>query len=97
MTTETWVLNEEPHYSPLSSSLVAELSFESNGETFDKISLLSELVPMHNDAVSIYYGSSENVYYSGSWTNQAYRTITFDGPVTDTTLLTWLQANGTKQ
>lgn len=94
---ETWVINEEPHYSPLSSSLDEQISFESNGETFSRISLSSELVPMHNDAVSIYYGYGDNVYYSGSWQNTAYRTITFAEPVTDSTLLAWLQANGTKQ
>lgn len=96
-TGETWVINEEPHYSPLSSSLDEQISFESNGETFSRISLSSELVPMHNDAVSIYYGYGDNVYYSGSWQNTAYRTITFAEPVTDSTLLAWFQANGVKQ
>lgn len=37
------------------------------------------------------------VYETSSFKNEAYRTITFDEPVTDTNLLAWLQANGTKQ
>lgn len=37
-------------------------------------------------------------YTDGSgWTTPAARTITFDQPVTDSKLLTWLQANGVKQ
>lgn len=93
---ETWLLNEEPHYSPLSSSLEQTISFQSNNKTYSKISLSSELVPGHSDAVSIYYGNSDNVYYSGSWQNSAYRTVTFEtAPTGD--LLIWLQDNGTKQ
>lgn len=36
------------------------------------------------------------VYMAGSWENQKYRTVTFATPPTGD-LLTWLQANGTKQ
>lgn len=99
-TGETWVLNDEPHFSPLTSTFNLSLSFSSNDINYDELTFSSELVPMHNDAVSIKYGVNmhdTNVYYSGSWINQAYRTITFAQPVTDTTLLAWLQANGIKQ
>ena len=31
------------------------------------------------------------------WIDESYRTIVFDNPVTDETLLAWLEANGTRQ
>ena len=93
---ETWVLNAEPTFSPLSSTYNHVVNFTSNGEAFERLILESELVPGHNDSVSIHYGSATNVYYSGTWISETYRTITFSTPPTGD-LLTWLQANGTKQ
>lgn len=42
------------------------------------------------------YDNAVLVYQNGAWTDQAYRTLTFAIPPTGD-LLTWLQANGTKQ
>lgn len=95
-TGETWLLNYEPHFSPLSSTYNRTVAFTSNGEAFERLILESELVPGHNDSVSIRYGGVTNVYYSGAWTSDAYRTIAFSTPPAGD-LLTWLQANGTKQ
>lgn len=98
---ETWLLNEEPHFSPLTDTTEFEVSFSINSVSYSVLRLESELVPMHTDAVAISVSSASiiqtSIYYSGSWVDEAYRTITFDEPVTDTDLLAWLQANGTKQ
>lgn len=100
-TGETWVLNDEPKFSPLTSTKTFYVNFTSNNTTFESIRFESEKVPMHDDAVSISYGdryTGISAYYSGAWrADTAYKTITFDEPVTDSELLSWLQANGTKQ
>lgn len=83
---ETWVLNETYDGSTTASY---DINFTSNGESFAKLS--------YGDIPRwfIKYGET-NVYFNGTWTNTAYRTITFaSAPTGD--LLTWLQANGTKQ
>ena len=99
-TGETWLLNEEPHFSPLVDTIEFEVPFSINSVTYSVLRFESELVPMHTDAVNISVSSASivqtSIYYSGSWVNEAYRTITFEtAPTGD--LLTWLQANGTKQ
>ena len=99
-TGETWVLNEEPHFSPLVNTTEFEVPFSINSVTYSVLRFESELVPMHTDAVNISVSSASivqtSIYYSGSWVNEAYRTITFErAPTGD--LRTWLQANGKKQ
>lgn len=107
---ETWVLNKEPHFSPFikvieeDTGIVAQIKFEVNcsinSVSYSLLIFESELVPMHTDAVSIIAKNTptdrNNIYYSGSWVDEVYRTITFNvAPAGD--LLKWLQANGTKQ
>lgn len=85
---ETWVLNEN-----LSGALTkTTVNFTSNNEQFTNIRMSAK--------GDLFYGkadTTETTVYFLSWSDEAYRTITFDEPVTDTTLLAWLQANGTKQ
>lgn len=88
---ETWVLNQS-----LSATLAqTRVDFTSNNENFIYITRsggpLGSLTYGKADFSVVYANTEDN------WTDEAYRTITFDEPVTDTTLLTWLQANGTKQ
>lgn len=83
---ETWVLDK------VSSSTISNKSFTvaftSNGTTF------SQLVASRLEE-SLKYDSTL-AWSTGTWQNTAYRTITFaTSPTGD--LLTWLQANGTKQ
>lgn len=95
MATETWVLNES-----INSDMLDRQSVE-----FE-----SSVLPMHYTGIErtyitnpniddlIYYsdGQSYTVYENGSWISTLQRTITFStSPTGD--LLTWLQANGTKQ
>ena len=87
-TPETWVLNK------LGTSTLGNetfnVSFKSNNTIYSKI------VCDRFETEALYYDTTM-AWQTGEWRNEAYRTIVFDSPVTDTTLLTWLQANGTKQ
>ena len=86
-TSETWVMNET--FASGGAENTFTTSFVSNGTTYTSLSYGS------NPKDHINYDTT-NVYFNGTWTNVAYRTITFEtSPTGD--LLTWLQANGTKQ
>lgn len=84
---ETWVLN-----STITGNGEFTADFTSNGKSFYSIAVSSSITTyvekMGGDLI-VYSRSS-------GWSNEAYRTIVFDtSPSGD--LLTWLQANGTKQ
>ena len=89
-TGETWVLKTEINDS---TDFSADILFNSNFIDFNKISLNSMMGILGYTKVG---ATSATVAYKGGWKNEAYRTITFQtSPTGD--LLTWLQANGTKQ
>lgn len=93
---ETWLLDNSLIDTTGELGFSVSVNFTSNSTTFTRINLL---LRTGRDGVQLNYGTTD-VYDSimgSGWTDQAYRTITFDSPVTDTELLTWLQANGTKQ
>lgn len=83
---ETWVLN-----STISNpSKQFYIDFTSNGQSFHSI------VSTFNGLAYSDLSTDTVVYQRGHWLDEAYRTIVFDtSPSGD--LLTWLQANGTKQ
>lgn len=85
---ETWVLNEWLDTTLFSYSV----NFLCNNITYNSI-LRRE---GKGGAIKMYYGNTSVMADTASWYNQAYRTITFLEPPTGN-LLTWLQANGTKQ
>lgn len=94
---ETWVLNADENTTSLANTAV---DFTSNGESFKGIAASN----MHTGPFGIEYypttsfqGGTLVKSEDGTWSDDAWRTIVFDKPVTDTTLLTWLQANGKKQ
>lgn len=93
---ETWVLNESLTDTTGETGFLVKVNFTSNSSTFTEITLRTRVgregVQIDYDTTTVY----DSLRGSG-WTNQAYRTITFAETVTDSTLLTWLQANGTKQ
>lgn len=91
MATETWVLNETFGYLTTQTFTV---NFTSNRQNYDKIDIYAPK-PIQQE---IRYGDSSEFVWDvqGGWTNEAYRTIVLDSPATGD-LLTWLQANGTKQ
>lgn len=91
---ETWVLNQQISYA--SEPIASVINFTSNNNSYEII---------HIDSIrsgSLRYYSDANTFDTAfsfledDWTNTAYRTITFNTPPTGE-LLTWLQANGTKQ
>ena len=84
---ETWVLN-----STITGNGNFTADFTSNGKSFYSIQVSSSRTSYGEKM-----GGNLIVYAKGSgWNNEAYRTIVFDtSPSGD--LLTWLQANGTKQ
>ena len=67
-------------------------NFTSNGKTYYFIG--TDASGMPTKGATDY---ADLAYETNAFKNEAYRTITFDSPITDTALLTWLQANGTKQ
>lgn len=98
---ETWVLNETLSEDDLEGSngdYYFAVSFTCNGSNYTGLRRFYNPKSFYD---YLYYhigtGSEYLVAYSESWQNTAYRTITFDESVTDSTLLTWLQANGVKQ
>ena len=93
---ETWVLNESLTDTTGETGFLVKVNFTSNSSIFTEITLRTRVgregVQVDYDTTTVY----DSLRGSG-WTNEAYRTIIFYEPVTDNTLLTWLQANGTKQ
>ncbi len=92
---ETWVLNETIDTATLGTYYI---NFTTVGTSITNWKALHgaippalEYYPAEGDGALEVYSESSN-----TWTNTAYRTITFaTAPTGD--LLTWLQANGTKQ
>ena len=93
---ETWVLNKSLTDTTGETGFLVKVNFTSNSSIFTEITLRTRVgregVQVDYDTTTVY----DSLRGSG-WTNEAYRTIIFDEPVNDNTLLTWLQANGTKQ
>ena len=86
----TWVINK----SPKTANLYQEIGFTSNGKTFYSFGIAGE-----PKATITYNSKTEGMWYAcfnGNWTQEAFRTVTFDEPPTGE-LLTWLQANAVQQ
>lgn len=98
-TTETWVIKD---FAPTTRSSTA-LATTNISFTTNNLKATSFGIAYSNSTSIITYGNIGQVasYNEGNdnayvWINNAYRTITLDGPATGT-LLTWLQANAVKQ
>lgn len=97
---ETWLINETPKIAPFSKNTSITINFKTNNTNYEYIAFQKTNHPDYMDGVIISYSAPQIYAYdpSGSpaWDNEAYRTIEFEtAPTGD--LLTWLQANGTKQ
>lgn len=97
-TTERWVINET--FDKFTTSADVQVDFVSGGSRFGMMSI--------GGSSSKYYGliysykRSDGIWQTffplqNGWTVDKYRTIIFDKPVTDSTLLSWLQKNAVKQ
>lgn len=96
---ETWIINEVPD---TSEQFSYDVQFTSNEQKCIEIASGGTLAPGQT-SYNLQYRFDNTVALSAvyspefnRWTNEAYRTITFLAPPTGD-LLTWLQANGTKQ
>lgn len=100
---ETWVLNDSDALTESNQDFTS-LNFTSDSQSFVRIlrQYNNSPIPPVN---SLLYYKSDGTYVTAVYTNddgiafwnrQAYRTLTFATPPTGD-LLTWLQANGTKQ
>ena len=89
-TGETWLLNEQVNATTL---LTTQVNFTSNNTQYSYIVARKGYIAYSN---SEEWNDANMVYDTVSWTNQAYRTLTFETAPTGA-LLTWLQQNGTKQ
>ena len=89
---ETWVINESPNFNTEVIDFV--INFTSNNNNYTMFYARSTGI---NEYISYYKAPSyQQVYVSGTWNNQAYRTVIFEtAPTGD--LLTWLEANAVKQ
>ena len=85
---ETWVINETVD----EGSFVSNIQFQSNSTTFASFELYSGEKWSRDGRVR--YNGDYVYMVSDGWTDQAYRTVTFEEAPTGN-LLTWLQANGT--
>ena len=103
-TGETWVWNEYPQFPDDNYVICENVPFTSNQTKFTSI-IMKNGESGYEDGL---YYNSEYVLYGEvrEWVNSAFRTITFDNPVTDTTyvdpdtgatLLEWLQEYAVKQ
>lgn len=90
----SWVINET--FSKSSESRDIKISFTSNDKAFSQISIGGDS--------SQYYGliysepNSDGIWeptfpLNSGWTVDGYRTVNFNEPVTDESLLSWLQEN----
>lgn len=87
---ETWLLNDIVDGRTLQTTKV---DFTSNNTSYSYIVTKKGYIAYSN---SEEWNDTNMVYDTASWTNSAYRTTTFEtAPTGD--LLTWLQANATKQ
>lgn len=86
----TWIINEAPKIMVFEQAI----DFTSNGKTFNYFMIIAGSRP----SIVYSYGASDTwyAYYNGSWTQEAFRTVTFAEMPTGA-LLTWLQANAVQQ
>lgn len=94
-TGETWVLNSDLRTTARTSKNFT-ISFESNGTNYTALELLASRTStvLNYNSTKVY----EDAVVEGTayWYAQEYRTIVLSEPASGD-LLTWLQANGTKQ
>ena len=82
---ETWLINDSPN---VTNNLNVDIKFISNNTKYSNISTGS--ANLYYDNISMYYSIGD------SWRDNAYKIVQFlERPTGD--LLTWLQANATKQ
>ena len=98
--TETWVIKDNAPVGVASQTLATtNIPFTTNSQKATSIGIMLD----GQFYVLVYGGIGEvagfdpvTSWYGFEWDNEAYKTLVFDTPPTGD-LLTWLQANATKQ
>lgn len=95
----TWVFNDSISLPNNSTKLSYAQDEVGNTYTFDFVCGDSTYIGII--AYSSNFSTGTNVYSNSSWVNESYKTITITSKLSEVTngdtLLTWLQANATKQ
>ena len=96
--TETWIINET--FSESTNRGDIKVSFTSGGTKFGQISVGGNSTETHG--IIYCYKKSDGTWQTffplqNGWTVSKYRTVVFDDPVTDSTLLAWLKENASKK
>ena len=98
LTNTTWIINETPNINPPRMYL-QHINYISNNVEFTQMYI--GYIPELDYENNIWYTgfSSVQAYSSPNWSNQSYRTITITGgtDATNTTFISWLEANATQQ
>ena len=86
----TWIINESPKIMVFEQAI----DFTSNGKKFNYFMITAGSRP----GIVYSYGAGDiwYAYFNGSWTQEAFRTVTFAEMPTGA-LLAWLQANAVQQ
>ena len=100
---ETWLINDTPKLAPATGKVTNyHANFKTNNKEYTIFIVEWADDPDHEkDAILTYTtttGPNTHAYnpLNGGWTNENYKTLEFTGTIPED-LLTWLQANGTKQ
>lgn len=97
LTNTTWILNND-----LSSATyigIVYIDFTSNNTTFNRI----DTDEIESDGLLVYGATNTRITvynsFNNGWVEQAYRTIEITGgtDATNSTLISWLEANATQQ
>ena len=98
--TETWVIKDDAPVDDSSLTLATtNISFTTNNQKATSIGIIQDGLSVMLIYGGISGGGAEFVLGASTafeWYNDAYKTLVFDTPPTGD-LLTWLQANATKQ
>ena len=107
LTNTTWVFNSSIDLSTTGVTPIVEgevqyksITFTSNNRNYVKLIVGSTNGVRWNVFAYGYEGfSADDVYMSGYWTDEAFRTIEITGgtDVTNASLISWLEANATQQ
>lgn len=102
LTGTTWIINNVPALSPLSSEQYFAINYTTNQRNCEYIGINEEVpgpeAPFPHADFFLVYDNNDFPVYLDEWEDEAYRTIEITGgtDVTNSNLIAWLQANATQ-
>lgn len=102
LTNTTWILNNTFYVDDIGgegSYITYNLSFTSNDTSFTSISFMYDLCSIKYGAIEVAQEDTISEMYSSSFINSNYMTLSITGGIdaTNSTLISWLEANATLQ